>query len=122
VAGDGAAAYWLGEIETAVRWKLPITFVILNNASFGWIVQEERARRFVKESTFEPVDFAAIGVASGTGGARAHSIEEVSAGLDQALSQEGPFVLDVLSSEKATCTVKYASINPEASSTLGVYS
>lgn len=122
VAGDGAAAYWLGEIETAVRWQLPITFVILNNASFGWIVQEERARRFVKESTFDPVDFAAIGIASGTGGARATSIDEVDIGLRQALNHEGPFVLDVLSSEKATCTVKYQSINPEASPTLGVYS
>ncbi|PHZ85485.1 thiamine pyrophosphate-binding protein [Paremcibacter congregatus] len=121
VAGDGAAAYWLGEIETAVRLNLPITFVILNNAGFGWIVQCERVMNFTSESTFAPVDFAAIGMAMGTGGARAKSMDEVHVGLRQAIDLNGPFVLDVLSSDRSTPTVDYGLLAPEAISRNGAY-
>lgn len=112
VAGDGATAYWLGEIETAARLKLPITFVVLNNSGFGWVIQCERAMGFEQESIFTAVDFAAIGKAMGTGGARAHSIAEVKAGLKQALKHPGPFVLDVLSSAISTPTVGYELLAP----------
>lgn len=121
VAGDGSAAYWLGEIETAVRLNLPITFVILNNASFGWIVQVERAMGIEKESTFAPVDFAAIGKGIGAGGSRAHSIEEVNTGLRNALDHPGPFVLEVLSSDQSTPTVDYECVSSEAASSSSPY-
>jgi acetolactate synthase-1/2/3 large subunit len=121
VAGDGAAAYWIGELETAARFKLPITFIMLNNAGFGWVVQGERSLGISPESSFDPVDFAAIGVAMGAGGARAQSIKEVQAGLRQASAHNGPFVLDVLSSELSSPSVDYALLNPEAASKYGAY-
>lgn len=121
IAGDGAAAYWIGEMETAARFKLPITFIMLNNAGFGWVVQGERGLGITPESTFAPVDFAAIGIAMGAGGARAHSINEVQAGIRQATEHNGPFVLDVLSSELSSPSVDYALLNPEAASKFGAY-
>lgn len=121
VAGDGGAAYWLGEIETASRLGLPITFIILNNSSFGWIVQEERARGIKQESTFSPVDFSAIGRACGAGGAKALSIEEVHRALQQALDYQGPFVIDVVSSEQSASSVAYELFNPEATPTKSAY-
>ncbi len=121
VAGDGAAAYWLGEIETAVRLNLPITFVMLNNAGFGWIIQCERTMDFASESTFAPVDFAAIGTAMGTGSARAQSIDAVNSGLKQAIDHRGPFVLDVLSSDQSTPTVDYGLLTQDAASKSGAY-
>lgn len=121
VAGDGAAAYWLGEIETAVRFNLPITFVMLNNAGFGWVIQGERMLGISPESTFAPVDFAAIGQAMGTGGARARTIAQVEDGLRKALDHTGPFVLDVLSSELSSPSVDYALLVPEAASKHGAY-
>jgi len=122
VAGDGGAAYWLGEIETAVRLQLPITFIILNNASFGWIVQEERARGIKEESTFCPIDFSAIGKACGAGGARALSTEEVYKGLAQALTYKGPFVLDVLSSEQSASSVAYELFDQNTAPARSAYS
>jgi len=121
VAGDGAAAYWLGEIETAVRLNLPITFVMLNNAGFGWVIQGERSLGISPESTFSPVDFAAIGRAVGAGAARATTVAEVRSGLKAAIDHPGPFVLDVLSSERSSPSVDYALLDPSAASKHGAY-
>jgi acetolactate synthase-1/2/3 large subunit len=122
VAGDGSAAYWLGEIETAVRLNLPITFMILNNSSFGWIVQVERAMGITQESTFSAVDFAAVGKALGGGGAQVTSIDEMRDGFKQASDCKGPFVLDVLSSEQSTATVPYELFDEKAAPRESAYS
>ena len=37
VMGDGSFGMCVGELETAVRLKLPITFVVISNAVYGWI-------------------------------------------------------------------------------------
>lgn len=121
VAGDGAAGYWLGEIETAARLSLPITFVILNNAGYGWVIQGERALGITPESTFAPVDFAAIGRAMGTGASRAASINEVQAGLTEAFDLDGPYVLDVLSSERSSPSVDWGVLEPKSANALGAY-
>ncbi|WP_372785252.1 thiamine pyrophosphate-binding protein [Phenylobacterium sp.] len=121
VAGDGAAGYWLGEIETAARLKLPITFVILNNAGYGWVIQGERSLGITPESVFAPVDFAAIGKAMGTGAARAASINEVQAGLTEAFAGKGPYVLDVLSSERSSPSIDWGVLEPKSANALGAY-
>ncbi|MBU2150130.1 MAG: thiamine pyrophosphate-binding protein, partial [Alphaproteobacteria bacterium] len=121
VAGDGAAGYWLGEIETAARLKLPITFVILNNAGYGWVIQGERGLGITPESTFAPVDFAAVGKAMGTGASRAHSINEVQAGLTEAFDLKGPYVLDILSSELSLPSVDWGVLEPKSANALGAY-
>lgn len=121
VAGDGSAGYWLGEIETAVRLNLAITFVILNNSGFGWVIQNEKRLDFGQLSTFSPVDYAAIGGAIGARNMRARTIGEVSEGLQIALAHNGPFILDVLSSQRADATINYRSINPEGSSISSAY-
>jgi len=121
VAGDGASAYWLGEIETAVRLNLSITFLILNNASFGWVVQVERSRGMDQESTFSPIDFATVGKGVGAKGTRAFSIEEVAAGLRQSFDSKGPFVLDALTSDQADVSIYYDRIVPDKKTTDGIY-
>ena len=37
VMGDGSFGMCVGELETAVRLKLPITFIVISNAVYGWI-------------------------------------------------------------------------------------
>lgn len=122
VAGDGSAAYWLGEIETAVRYKLPITFVILNNSGFGWVIQYEKKLQFPQLSTFSPVDYAAVGKGIGAGSMRAETIEEFRRALQSALAHDGPFVLDVLTSQRSDATISYEAINPDGVSIKSAYS
>ena len=121
VAGDGSAAYWLGEMETAARLKLPITFVILNNSGFGWVIQCEKKLDFPQLSTFSPVDYAAVGQATGIKSMRARTIEEFRTGFRQASGHDGPFVLDVLTSQRADATIDYEAINPHGVSVKSAY-
>ena len=37
VMGDGSFGFTCGELETAARYRLPITFIVIANASYGWI-------------------------------------------------------------------------------------
>src|SRR5207247_6030912 len=37
VMGDGSFGMCAGELETVVRRKLPITFLVISNATYGWI-------------------------------------------------------------------------------------
>jgi acetolactate synthase-1/2/3 large subunit len=122
VAGDGSAGYWLGEMETAVRCKLPITFVILNNSGFGWVIQYEKKLEFPQLSTFSPVNYAAVGEATGIESVRARTIGEVRDGLRRAAEQDGPFLLDVLTSQRSDATISYESINPDGVSIKNAYS
>lgn len=120
-SGDGAAAYWLGEIETTARLNLPITIVILNNGSLGWSVQIEQRMGIKDVSRFAPTDFCAVGKALGTDGAHAKSIQQVQDGLKTALGHSGPFVLDVHSSEDACATVTFDKLDPGNISKDGSY-
>lgn len=111
-SGDGAAAYWLGELETISRLNLPVTLVILNNGGLGWSVQIEKRMGIENVSRFVSTDFAAIGKAMGIDGARAQNLDQVDAGLKASLANSGPFVLDVLSSENACATVTFDKLDP----------
>ncbi|WP_257543101.1 thiamine pyrophosphate-binding protein [Sphingopyxis sp. DBS4] len=121
VSGDGATSYWIGEVETAVRHQLPIIFVILNNAGFGWIMQGEKMLDIHPRSTFGPVDFAAMGRAMGARGYRAETIDEAIEAIDEAWTEQGPVVIDILTSEDASPSVDWGSIDPSAVSAFGAY-
>src|SRR5204862_6932656 len=43
VMGDGSFGMCVGELETAVRLKLPITFIVISNAVYGWIKAGQKA-------------------------------------------------------------------------------
>jgi len=67
LAGDGALAYAAGELATLAELALPVTIVVLNNRSLGWI---RWYRRITFGRGFEDDDFADVryaDVASGFG-------------------------------------------------------
>ncbi len=43
VMGDGSFGFTCGELETAARYRLPMTFIVISNASYGWIKAGQRA-------------------------------------------------------------------------------
>ncbi len=94
VAGDGAWAYAMAEVETASRLGLQITFVVLNNAGLGWINHIEHRSGITPRSTFNRVDFAAIGSALGANGVRVTTTDELADRLADAVGG-GPTVIDV---------------------------
>jgi benzoylformate decarboxylase len=54
IVGDGAAMYSIQGLWTAAHLGLPITYVILNNASYGWITHVERDQKLSELSTKGP--------------------------------------------------------------------
>lgn len=93
--GDGGMFMSLGELETAVRYGLPLIVVVMNDAAYGSELQISRVWNLPDHlSLFRQGDFAAIASGIGAHSARASSLDEVRsamAGCDLSL---GPFVLD----------------------------
>lgn len=105
VTGDGGAGYHLADIETAVRYKTPVVFVVLDNLSLAFEYHEQKYRwqgNVVAEANdFTAVDFALAGKALGAYGLTAKNKSEFAAALKLALQAEGPSVIHALVDKEA---------------------
>ena len=64
-----ANCFTCGELETAARYRLPITFIVISNASYGWIKAGQKSRydqRYFSVD-FATTDHAAVAAAFGAG-------------------------------------------------------
>jgi acetolactate synthase-1/2/3 large subunit len=98
VMGDGSFGFTCGELETAVRYKLPITVIVISNSTFGWIKAGQRAgygqRYFAVD--FSPVDHAAVATAFGVKSWRVTDPKDLGKVLKQALEFGGPTLVDIV--------------------------
>jgi acetolactate synthase I/II/III large subunit len=105
ITGDGGAGYHLADIETAVRYKIPVVIVVFNNSSLAFEYHEQKYRwngNVVAEANdFTTSDFALAAQALGAKGARARTREEFAAALGKALASDHPFVIDVIIDKEA---------------------
>ncbi|MEZ4333006.1 MAG: thiamine pyrophosphate-binding protein [Myxococcota bacterium] len=102
LAGDGGFSYAMAELETAVRWRLDLVYVVLNNASLAWIRHTEQFKGMEPTSDLGEIDFAAVARAMGAAGERIESIAALPDALARALERGGPTVLDVRTSRDAS--------------------
>lgn len=99
IAGDGCFRMNMNEIATAVRQKLPLIEVVVNNHVLGMVRQwqdlfyEERYSATVLR---DEVDFVKLAEAMGATGIRVTTREQFDAALEQALAADGPVVLDCI--------------------------
>jgi acetolactate synthase-1/2/3 large subunit len=93
LAGDGALSYAVGELATIVQHDLPVTIVVLNNASLGWIRWYRRIAfgRGHESEDLSRVDFAAVARAYGLNAARVERPDD----LAEALALDPPALVDV---------------------------
>ncbi|MGI5864972.1 MAG: thiamine pyrophosphate-binding protein [Myxococcales bacterium] len=96
VIGDGSMMM-NSEVHTAVQYRIPAVWVVLNNAAYGMVDQGMKALGFQQvETRFQEVDFAALARSLGAGGVRVTRESQLEEALEQAMRAEGPFVVDVL--------------------------
>ena len=99
VMGDGSFGFTAGEMETVVRLKLPITFVVVSNAVFGWIKAGQKsgfgARYFSVD--FDRTDHARVAEAFGLKAWKVEDPTELAATLKRAVETDGPTLVDVIS-------------------------
>jgi acetolactate synthase-1/2/3 large subunit len=99
VMGDGSFGMCAGELETLVRLRLPITFVVISNASYGWIKAGQRSgygKRYFSVD-FSPTDHAKVAQAYGLASWRVEDPLKLAAALRAALGTPGPSLVDVVS-------------------------
>lgn len=98
VMGDGSFGFTAGEMETVVRLKLPITFVVVSNAVFGWIKAGQKygfGERYFSVD-FDRTDHARVAEAFGVKAWRVEDPNELQATLKRATETDGPTLVDVI--------------------------
>jgi acetolactate synthase-1/2/3 large subunit len=98
VMGDGSFGMCAGELETAVRLKLPITFVVISNAVYGWIKAGQKtgyAERYFSVD-FGVTDHAKVAEAFGVRSWRVSDPQELNSIFKKAIAHDGPTLVDVV--------------------------
>ena len=103
IAGDGGLAHVWAELETAVRERLAVTVIVLNNSILGFQKHAELYNFGAHTSAidFAPVDHAAIARAVGATGLRVEAASDIRPALEKALASDTVTVLDVLTDPDA---------------------
>ena len=98
VMGDGAFGFVAGELETVARLGLPVTLVVISNATFGWIKAGQKANfqgRYFSVD-FDVTDHAAVAAAYGVKSWRVSEPGELRRTLAEAAGHDGPTLVDVV--------------------------
>ena len=96
VVGDGGFLYSVNELATAVKYRLPVVFLVLNDERFGAIkyLQETLfAGRWGEADLVNP-DFPALARAFGARGERV-TVDTLPAALTRGLAADGPTLLEL---------------------------
>jgi acetolactate synthase-1/2/3 large subunit len=98
VMGDGSFGMCVGELETLVRYKLPITLVVIRNAVYGWIKAGQKTgyggRYFSVD--FGVTDHAKVAEAYGVKSWKVEDPAKLGAVLKEAVAFGGPTLVDVV--------------------------
>src|SRR5438067_2383347 len=97
--GDAGLWYHIGEIETAVRWKINSVIVVNNNASgnqskrgFDRVYGGQQTEQARELWTYRPVNFARIAEDIGALGIRVEKPGELAPAISRALKAERPAI------------------------------
>jgi acetolactate synthase-1/2/3 large subunit len=97
VMGDGSFGMCAGELETLVRYKLPITLVVIRNAVYGWIKAGQKSgygQRYFSVD-FGVTDHAKVAEAFGVRSWTVEDPAKLACVLKEAVSYGGPTLVDV---------------------------
>ena len=110
--GDAGFWYHIGELETAVRWKLNAITLVNNNSSgnqskrgFDRVYGGQQTERGKELWTYTKQNFAKIAEDIGALGIRVEKPAEIGPALQQALKADRPVVIDVVSDIDALAPV-----------------
>ena len=97
VSGDGGFGQYMGDFNTAVKYNMNITHVLLNNSELGKISKEQRAGEWpVWETDLHNPSFAAFARLCGGKGIKVKTAGELRAALREALAHEGPSLVEII--------------------------
>jgi benzoylformate decarboxylase len=104
IIGDGSTLYVNQALWTAAHYRIPVIWLICNNAQYMILKRRlhayggaaAKAETYIGLDMMEPeVDFLALARAMGVHGVRAETPEAVGKALREAISRQGPTLIDV---------------------------
>jgi len=104
ICSDGAAMYSISALWTAAHHKIPVTYVMLNNAAYRilklnmveYLGKGARGRRFVEMDLTDPdLRFDRMAESMGVPGRRVERPEDLAPALREAIAHDGPSLVDV---------------------------
>jgi pyruvate dehydrogenase (quinone) len=97
LAGDGGLMMLLGDLRTAVTYRLPVVVVVFDNGSLGMVKLEQEQGGLPEFGTqLDNPDLAAVAAAMGLASRRVTDPEQLDDAVSWALGQEGPVLLDAV--------------------------
>jgi thiamine pyrophosphate-dependent acetolactate synthase large subunit-like protein len=97
VVGDGGFMYSVNELATAVKYRLPVVFLVMNDDRYGaikWLQQTMFDGRWGEADLSNP-DFPALARAFGARGERVAGFDALRGAIETALAADGPTVLEL---------------------------
>ena len=104
IIGDGSTLYANQALWTAAHYRIPVVWLICNNAQYMILKRRlhayggaaAKAETYIGLDMRDPeVDFLSLARAMGVHGVRADTAEAVSKALGEAISRQGPTLIDV---------------------------
>ncbi len=94
--GDGGLMMLLGDLRTAVTYRLPVKIVVFNNGRLGMVKLEQEQSGLPEYGTrLDNPDIAAVASALGLESRLVVRPEDVSDAVAAALAHDGPYLLDL---------------------------
>ena len=98
ISGDGGFGQYMGDFTTAVKYKMDITHILLNNSELGKISKEQRAGEWeVWATDLHNPNFAEFAELCGGKGIRVTRAEELVSAIEAALEHDGPAIVEIIS-------------------------
>jgi len=98
ISGDGGFGQYLAEFTTAVKYRMNITHILLNNNQLGKISKEQRAAEWeVWQTQLHNPNFAAYARLCGGFGVRVSRFDQLDAAVQKALAHDGPALVEIMS-------------------------
>ena len=97
ITGDGGFGQYLAELNTAVKYRIPIKHVLLNNSELGKISKEQRAAEWdVWQTSLHNPNFAEYARVCGAYGIRVTEASQLEDALVAAFAHDGPSLVEVI--------------------------
>ncbi len=102
IAGDGCFRMNMNELATAARYNIPVIDVVINNHVLGMVRQWQTlfyGKRYSNTILNDKADFAKVADALGAKGITVRTLEEFESALKEAVTADGPVVIDCIINE-----------------------
>jgi acetolactate synthase-1/2/3 large subunit len=97
ITGDGALGFYLAELDTLVRHKLPIAIIAGNDA--GWGIERELQRAITGGETvaceLSPARYDLVMQAFGGGGETVERYQDIAPAVRRAFESDRPYLVNI---------------------------